>query len=151
MFMLLCFALAVYWRYRGLRTKIKKTYYWEFAVLDRRTRRELRESKWSWKAEYKDEWVEIKMHYHELRRCSPKVVDSTHATKLRPTSQTSEVRAFHEMEPVSLRFWMYYCCVAWGLKRVSSLPLRTHFNILYSPCDKWPIEDEIYGRSFGLG
>ena len=44
--------------------------------------------------------------------------------------------------------------VAWrkALKRVWSLPWRTHSNILYSLCNKWPIEEEIYRRSllFGL-
>jgi len=45
-------------------------------------------------------------------------------------------------------------CIAWrkALKRVYSLPWRTHSNILYSLCNKWRIEDEIYRRTllFGL-
>ena len=44
--------------------------------------------------------------------------------------------------------------VAWrkALKRVSSLPWRTHSHILYSLCNKWPMEEELYTRSllFGL-
>ena len=44
--------------------------------------------------------------------------------------------------------------VAWrkALKRVWTLPWRTHSNMLYSLCDKWRIEDEIYRRTllFGL-
>jgi len=44
--------------------------------------------------------------------------------------------------------------VAWrkALKRVWSLPWRTHSNVLYSLCNKWPTEEEIYRRSllFGL-
>ena len=43
--------------------------------------------------------------------------------------------------------------VAWrkALKRVCSLPWRTHSNILYSLCNKWPIEQEIYRRSLLSG
>ena len=45
-------------------------------------------------------------------------------------------------------------CVAWrkALKRVYSLPWRTHSNVLYSLCNKWRVEDEIYRITllFGL-
>jgi hypothetical protein len=46
-------------------------------------------------------------------------------------------------------------CVAWrkaSLKRVYSLPWQTHSNVLYSLCNKWRTEDEIYRRTllFGL-
>jgi hypothetical protein len=45
-------------------------------------------------------------------------------------------------------------CVAWSkaLKRVYSLPSRTHSNFLYSLCKKWRTEDEMYRRTllFGL-
>ena len=39
--------------------------------------------------------------------------------------------------------------VAWrkALKRIWKLPRRTHSVIVYSLCDKWPIEDEICRRS----
>jgi len=56
--------------------------------------------------------------------------------------------------------WDLYNCnfdcigVAWrkALKRIWSLPWRTHSNLLYALCNKWRIEDEIYRRSllFGL-
>ena len=43
--------------------------------------------------------------------------------------------------------------VAWrkALKRVWSLPWRTHSNILYSLCNKWPIGEEIYRRALLFG
>jgi hypothetical protein len=50
--------------------------------------------------------------------------------------------------------WDLSCCefdcitVVWrkALKRVWSLLWRTHCNILYSLCNKWRIEEEIYMR-----
>ena len=44
-------------------------------------------------------------------------------------------------------------CAAWrkALKRVHSLPWRTHFNVLYSSCNKWRVEDEIYRRTLLIG
>ena len=43
--------------------------------------------------------------------------------------------------------------VAWrkALKRVWSLPWRTHSNILYTLSNKWPIEEEIYRRLLLFG
>ena len=45
-------------------------------------------------------------------------------------------------------------CVAWrkALKRIYSLPCRTHSNVLYSLRNIWRIEDEIFRRTllFGL-
>ena len=44
--------------------------------------------------------------------------------------------------------------VAWrkALKRIWRLPWQTHTDILYSVCNKWPMEEELYRRSllFGL-
>ena len=38
-----------------------------------------------------------------------------------------------------------------ALKRVWSLPRLIHSIILYSLCNKWPIEEEIYRRSLLFG